>query len=253
VVAVVNPNRGPVAGNTPITIQGANFVAGATVTIGGLPAANVAFVNANQLTADTPAQASAFVDVVVTNPNGQTGTLNDGFGYAPTVASINPTRGPAGGNTAVTITGTGFEQNATVALGGTAAVNVVVNNPTQITATTAARARGVVNVMVTNQGGLTGTLANGFTYHWNVNLPGGLPGMTNVQQGIYQQILDDFEAHGNNWAGHNGHALQRERAGQWARDIPGGSREGNRGGLRVCYTVNDLTSTIDIVDVVDYH
>ena len=67
-----------------------------------------------------------------------------GSNPAPTVTGITPSSGPAGGGTAVTITGTGFLAGATVKLGGTAASNVVVASSTSITATTAAHAAGAV-------------------------------------------------------------------------------------------------------------
>ncbi len=50
------------------------------------------------------------VDVVVTNLDGQSGSLANGFTFvaAPTVTAITPVVGPAAGGTAVTLTGTGF-------------------------------------------------------------------------------------------------------------------------------------------------
>jgi len=107
------------------------------------------------------------VNVVVTNTDGQSGTLTNGYTYvnpAPTVTAISPTSGSTTGGTAVTITGTGFLSGASVSLGGTAATNVVVVNSTSITATTAAHAAGTVNVVVTNTDGQSGTLTNGFSY-----------------------------------------------------------------------------------------
>lgn len=84
---------------------------------------------------------------------------------APTIASVNPARGTTAGGTAVTITGTGFQPNAAVTFGGTAATNVTVNGDgTQITATTPAHAVGKVDVVVTNPDGQHVTLTNGFEY-----------------------------------------------------------------------------------------
>ncbi len=84
---------------------------------------------------------------------------------APTVTTISPSSGPAGGGTPVTITGTGFQSGATVSLGGTAATGVTVVSSTSITATTAAHAAGAVNVVVTNTDSQSGTLPNGYTYN----------------------------------------------------------------------------------------
>ena len=104
-------------------------------------------VNSTTITATTAAHAAGAVSVVVTNSDNQSGTLTNGYSYgnpAPTVSSIAPDLGPAGGGTGVTITGTGLRTGATVKLGGTAATGVTVVNSTTITATTAAHAAGAV-------------------------------------------------------------------------------------------------------------
>ena len=75
---------------------------------------------------DHPAHAAGTVDVVVTNPDAQTGTLTNGYTYdaQPTVTNMSPASGPIAGNTSVTITGTNFVSGATVTIGGVAATNV---------------------------------------------------------------------------------------------------------------------------------
>jgi acid phosphatase len=80
-VSNITPDSGPTAGGTAVTISGSNFVAGATVTIGGTAATNVSLVNSNTLNATTPAHAAGTVNVVVTNPDAQTGTLTNGFTF----------------------------------------------------------------------------------------------------------------------------------------------------------------------------
>ncbi len=83
---------------------------------------------------------------------------------APTVTQIAPSNGPVTGGTPVTITGTGFQTGATVAIGGVAASGVSVGSSTSITATTGAHAAGAASVVVTNTDSQSGTLTNGFTY-----------------------------------------------------------------------------------------
>jgi len=78
----IDPSTGPTAGGTSVTIRGANFMVGATVTIGGQAANNVAVTSAGTITAKTPAHATGMVDVVVTNPGGQSSTLSASFNYA---------------------------------------------------------------------------------------------------------------------------------------------------------------------------
>ncbi len=170
-VTGVSPSSGPTAGGTAVTVTGTGFLSGAGVTFGGTAATNVIVTSATQITASTPAHAAGGVNVVVTNSDGQSSTLTNGFTYttpppppAPTVSNISPTSGPTTGGTAVTITGTGFQSGASVRFGGTAATNVVVTNATHITATTPSHTAGAVDVVVTNSDGQPGTLSNGFTY-----------------------------------------------------------------------------------------
>ena len=164
-VSSVSPNNGPTAGGTAVTITGANFASGATVTFGGTPATNVVVVNSTTITATTPAGGAGAVTVTVTNPGGQSGSLGSAFTYLapPTVSSVSPNNGPTSGGTAVTITGANFALGATVTFGGTPATNVVVANSTTITATTPAGSAGAVTVTVTVSG-QSGSLTSGFTY-----------------------------------------------------------------------------------------
>jgi hypothetical protein len=131
-VGGANPNSGLTTGGTAVTITGTGFVSGASVSFGGTTASNITVVDATTITATTPAHAAGAVDIVVTNPDSQSGTLAAGFTYnappPPTVSSINPNTGLTTGGTAVTITGTEFQTGASVTFDGTAATNVIVVN-----------------------------------------------------------------------------------------------------------------------------
>jgi hypothetical protein len=165
-VSAISPISGPSAGGTTVTITGAGFVSGATVTIAGSAATSVVFGSATSLTAITPAHAAGLVNVVVTNPDTQTGTGTSLFTYVagPSVTGISPTSGPAAGGTAVTITGTGFVSGATVTIGGNAATGLAVVSSTSLTATTPAHAAGLVDVVVTNPDTQSATGTSLFTY-----------------------------------------------------------------------------------------
>lgn len=83
---------------------------------------------------------------------------------APKVLSISPASGSAGAATNVTINGTNFQNGATVQIGGTVALNVVVVEDSQITATVpAGMGAGTYDVSVTNPDGQEGSLAGAFT------------------------------------------------------------------------------------------
>lgn len=70
-VTGVSPNTGLAAGGLSITITGTSFTGATAVSVGGTPATAVVVVNANTITATTPAKAVGTYDVRVTTPNGQ--------------------------------------------------------------------------------------------------------------------------------------------------------------------------------------
>ena len=165
-VTAISPTSGPVAGGTSITVTGTGFQSGATVSLGGAVATSVALVNSGTITATTSTHGAGTVNVVVSNSDGQSGTLVNGYTYRapPAVTGITPNTGPTSGGTSITISGSGFSSGASVSLGGTLATSVVVVNSASITATTAPRSAGVVDVVVTNSDGQSGTLVQGFSY-----------------------------------------------------------------------------------------
>ncbi len=118
-------------------------------------------VNATTINVTTPVGVGQ-VDVVVQHPGGDQALAN-GFAYTPTLASLNVTRGPAGGGTPVVVTGTGFTDATGVTFGGTPGTAFSVVNVTTINVTTPAGGLGQVDVVVQHPGG-NQTLANGFTY-----------------------------------------------------------------------------------------
>jgi phospholipase C len=71
----ISPNAGSTNGGTQVTISGANFLSGATVTFGSAAATNVVVVNSNTITAITPANPAGTINVTVTNPDLQSGSL----------------------------------------------------------------------------------------------------------------------------------------------------------------------------------
>lgn len=87
-VSAVSPNSGSTAGGTSVTITGTSFVATPEVTFGGAAATAEVRVSSTTLTATVPAHAAGLANVVVTNPDAQSGTLANGYFYsAPPSAS----------------------------------------------------------------------------------------------------------------------------------------------------------------------
>lgn len=92
--ASITPSTGSTGGGTPVTITGTGFRPGATVTFGVVAANGVVVVSATRITALAPAHAAGTVDVVVTNPDGQSARLSGAYTYAPpppTTASLRCT------------------------------------------------------------------------------------------------------------------------------------------------------------------
>ena len=164
---IVAPITGDIAGGTPITITGTDFLNGATVTLGGVACSGTTVVNATTITCTTGARATGVVDLVVTNPDGQISTLTGGFTYQvippPDITSVSPVNGPSSGGTNLTIIGTGFQAGATVDVGVNNCVTSSITS-TQIVCTTGAGSVGSVPVMINNPDGRSDTLANGFEY-----------------------------------------------------------------------------------------
>jgi hypothetical protein len=103
------------------------------------------------------------------NANGGPQTVSlSGTGTAPvenpTISGISVTTGPTAGGTSLILTGTGFEQGATVSFGSTPAPSVSVLSSTQIQATTPPLSAGTISVTITNPDGGNVALSNGFTF-----------------------------------------------------------------------------------------
>lgn len=88
-VISVTPNRGPAGGGTAVTIAGSNFKPGATVTFGGAACGDVIVASSSQITCSTPPHYPSAVDVTVTNPVAQSGTLLNAFTFESGTASLS--------------------------------------------------------------------------------------------------------------------------------------------------------------------
>ena len=165
-VTGISPTSGPIAGGTPVTITGTDFLAGSTVSFGGNAGTNVTVVSATSITVTAPAGAAGAVHVTVTNTDGPSTTSNaDLFTYAPipTITGLNPSTGPTTGGTSVTITGTGF--TGATAVNFTGAVTPTVVSDTEITVVSpSASGPMVVGVTVTTPGGTSSGGSNQFNY-----------------------------------------------------------------------------------------
>ncbi|MET0648105.1 MAG: IPT/TIG domain-containing protein [Pyrinomonadaceae bacterium] len=196
--ARIEPSSGPTL--TKVAITGTGFTDVKSVTFDRVAAGDVAFDKASSsITATAPDHAQGPVDVVVTNAAGQTVTLvytytavggggtgggtgggsasgagggtsggggggGSSSGGLAVAAKIEPPAGPAAGNTAVTITGTGFTDVAQVLFGDTPSATPPEINPEAgtINATAPAHEPGTVTVTVSDNAGEVKTV--GYEY-----------------------------------------------------------------------------------------
>jgi alpha-tubulin suppressor-like RCC1 family protein len=163
-VTRVQPEYGPAAGGTSVTITGTGFIGASGVKFGSASAKSFAVHSATSITAEAPAGAGT-EEVTVTTPKGTSEVSEaDQYHYGPRVAGLEPNSGPAAGGTSVTITGTNFTGATAVKFGSTNAKSFTVTSATSITAESSAGS-GTVDVTVSTAGGTSPTsAADRFTY-----------------------------------------------------------------------------------------
>ncbi|PIY49407.1 MAG: hypothetical protein COZ05_00470 [Armatimonadetes bacterium CG_4_10_14_3_um_filter_59_10] len=156
-------------------------MAGATVKLtkigeGDTATTDLVVESATKITCklDLSGKAAGQWNVVVTNTDGQVGTLTNGFTVkcpVPTVTGITPNSGINNGSIGITnVAGTNFRQGATVKLrksgqNDIVAMNVALTSSSQIACTfdLTGKAVGPWDVVVTNPDGQSATLTDGFT------------------------------------------------------------------------------------------
>ncbi|HEY1434975.1 MAG TPA: IPT/TIG domain-containing protein [Thermoanaerobaculia bacterium] len=112
-VTSISPDSGDAAAGNAVTLTGMDFVTGATVSVGGLPASSVSVSAATSADATTPVLAPGTLnDVTLVNPDTQSGTLYAGWfadfldvpqadifhAYVETIFRGGITAGCSGGN-----------------------------------------------------------------------------------------------------------------------------------------------------------
>jgi len=163
-ISSISPASGSINGGTNVTITGTKFVKRAAVSLGGIEATDIVFVNNTQITATTPPHAAGTVSVVVTNPDGDAGVLPIGFTYitppVPAVTAVSKQ-----GKKQLFVTGQNFDDGAKVYINGEKQKSA--NDETSPTTSLIAKKAGKIiqpgdKVTVHNS---DGTVSNEFTYN----------------------------------------------------------------------------------------
>lgn len=145
-ISEVLPSSGYYLDDTPVTVvsTAGGFLATPRLHIGLAPARNVAFIGPTSISAVVNAGLEPGVyDLVVTNPDGTCGVLENGWTAAeqppPRITSVSPGQFDTSYDGDLTITGLNFSSGATVSLVASTlvetALTVVSATPTQIVAT----------------------------------------------------------------------------------------------------------------------
>jgi hypothetical protein len=170
VVSGITPSSGSTAGGLVVTVTGSGFTGATGVNFGSV-AATFTVNSDTRITATVPAQAAGTVDVTVITPSGTSArSAADQFTYTaaavPVVSGLNPSSGPTGGGTLVTITGSGFSAATAVNFGSSAALGFTVVSDTVVRATAPPGTFGPpVDVTVVTPSGTSATsAADQFSY-----------------------------------------------------------------------------------------
>jgi hypothetical protein len=173
-----------------VLIHGEGFQPGARVTI-DLAATDVTVLSSNVITALTGSHPVGTVDVVVTNPDGQSGRLARGYTYAfvsgggaPVITAVSPDAGTVGGGTEIAIIGSGFQPGAIVRMDGHPIKTYSFgSSSTRLSAQAMAHTPGSVDVVVLNPDGQSATLGAAYRY--------AVPGTLDVN-GEWEGAADDL-------------------------------------------------------------
>lgn len=170
-ITSVTPDRGPVTGDTTITINGKDFAKDAIVVIGDKFATNVKYIDSMTLSAVTPEGSEGPRNVQVINvEDGSFAVKENGFTYMvprsqPVITKVSPARGSSEGGTPVTIEGIDFSQGISVIIDGIEVKDVNIISPSQMRIVTPrARNYGKKDITVVNTDGGIFTLKQGFEY-----------------------------------------------------------------------------------------
>lgn len=122
VIEGVSPTVGLPLGGTRVVITGRNFARGCTVTLFGTLAPQVTYDSDKRLLFTAPAHEAGVGAVRVTNPDGLSVAVENGFEYRsappPNLTSITPDRAWVTGGARLLVNGADFAESVFVTIGG---------------------------------------------------------------------------------------------------------------------------------------
>lgn len=173
-VATVFPDAGDSAGGTQVVLTGTNFVAGATVSIGGSVQTNVTVDSPTRMTIDTDPGTPGLKTVIVTNPGGASSMT--AYSYVlqadPTVTAVSPASSSTSGGKTVRVTGSNFTPGSEVVFGASAATGeggvpaeaTIFVDANTLDVVVPAHGAGDVNLLVSDASGQAAVMVSAFSY-----------------------------------------------------------------------------------------
>jgi CobQ-like glutamine amidotransferase family enzyme len=154
-------DSGIITGGKIVQLLGENFQEGASVIVAGNAILEVDFVSPTELTITIPEGAAGVVEIVLTNPDGQSDTIVieiEPRVPAPILDSAASDSGIITGGKIVQLLGENFQEGASVTVGGNEILEVDFVSPTELTITIPEGAAGVVEIVLTNPDGQSDTI-----------------------------------------------------------------------------------------------
>jgi len=174
-ITSVTPNSGKTTGGETVYVEGTLFDQGVKVYFGEKEATVTTFYNSSRVKVTAPSSAvDGSVDVKVTNPNGDSATLEKAYTYIavtppvtlpPVITNVSPASGLVTGGDTIYIEGSGFVDQLKVYFGDTEGTLVTFYGSGRIKAKVpAAQTPGKVTVKIVNPDAKEGSKAEGYEY-----------------------------------------------------------------------------------------
>ncbi|MGW2704675.1 IPT/TIG domain-containing protein [Streptomyces sp. NPDC001340] len=152
IVTSLDPNQGPAAGGTSVTVNGSGFTGVTAVRFGTVSASFTVISTTKIITTSPP--GSGTVNVTVTATSGTSNGVPYTYIAVPALTSLTPNQGPTAGGNTVTLTGTSLSSATAVRFDTRPAV-ITGNTSTQVTVVAPAAPPAPADVTVTTAGGVS--------------------------------------------------------------------------------------------------
>lgn len=180
-IASLSPNASPPEGGIVVTVAGANLLGATSMTIGGVPVAQLTVLDASTATAVVPPGLIGLRDVVINTPYGVGGRAGV-FRYAeaPVLTSVSPPVVPSAGGSTITLIGTNLTAATEVTVGGVPATQVRLVDENTMTARTPPGRPGLYDVRVTT---VSGSATTREALRYEDVAPVGISGIASFESG----------------------------------------------------------------------